>query len=89
MAEDQCIFCHIAQGNIPAKKVYADDKVIAVLDINPVVPGHILLLPKEHIAVMPQMKDELVAHIGMVSKQLSAALIRSMKVEGTSMLRIL
>lgn len=84
MAEDQCIFCHIAKGDIPAKKVYADDTVIAVLDINPAVPGHILLLPKEHVAVMPQMKDELVAHIGMVSKQLSAALIRSMKAEGTS-----
>ncbi|HLC32365.1 MAG TPA: HIT domain-containing protein [Candidatus Nanoarchaeia archaeon] len=84
MPEDQCIFCHIAQGAIPAKKVFEDDKVIAVLDINPAVSGHILLLPKEHVAVMPQMKDELVTHIGMVAKQLSAALIRSMKVEGTS-----
>ncbi|MBS3125116.1 HIT domain-containing protein [Candidatus Woesearchaeota archaeon] len=84
MAEDQCIFCHIAQGNIPAKKVYEDDKVLAVLDINPAVQGHILLLPKEHVAVMPQMKDEIVAHTGMVAKQLSASLIRSMKVEGTS-----
>ena len=84
MVEEQCIFCHIVRGDIPAKKVFEDDKVLAVLDINPAVSGHILLLPKEHVAVMPQMKDELVGHMGMVGKQLSAALIRSMKVEGTS-----
>ncbi len=84
MPEEQCIFCHIAQGNIPAKKLFEDNQVVAVLDINPAVPGHILLLPKNHIAVMPQMNDELTAHIGMVAKQLSSSLIRSLKAEGTS-----
>lgn len=84
MPEEQCIFCHIAQGNIPAKKLYEDNQVIAVLDINPAVPGHILLLPKNHIAVMPQMNDDLTAHIGMIAKQLSSSLIRSLKAEGTS-----
>lgn len=84
MAEDQCIFCLIAQGNIPAKTLYEDNQVIAVLDINPAVPGHILLFPKNHIAVMPQMNDELTAHIGMIAKQLSASVIRSLKAEGTT-----
>lgn len=82
--EQQCVFCHIASGKIPAKKVYEDDRVAGVLDINPAAPGHILLIPKNHVAIMPQMSDELVAHIGMVSKQLSHALIRALKAEGTS-----
>ncbi len=82
--EQQCVFCHIASGKIPAKKVYEDDKVAAVLDINPASPGHILLVPKNHVAIMPQMSDDLVAHIGMVAKQLSHAMIRGLKVEGTS-----
>jgi histidine triad (HIT) family protein len=82
--EQQCIFCHIASGKIPAKKVYEDDKVTAVLDINPGASGHILVVPKEHIAIMPQMNDDLVAHVGMVAKQLSHAVIRALKIEGTS-----
>lgn len=80
----QCVFCHIANGQIPAKKVYEDDKVTAVLDINPAAEGHILLLPKKHVQVMPQMDDELTAHMGVIAKQLSGALIRTMQVEGTS-----
>jgi len=80
----QCIFCHIIAGRVASRKVYEDDKVVAILDINPANPGHILLLPKEHVAIMPQMSDELVAHIGMVSKQLSHALLRALKVQGTN-----
>lgn len=82
--QQQCVFCHIASGKIPAKKVYEDDKVTAVLDINPATPGHVLVIPKEHVSVMPQMSEELVVHIGMISKQLSFSLIRALKVEGTS-----
>lgn len=84
MSEDQCVFCHIANGRIPAKKVYEDGEVAAVLDINPAIDGHILLLPKKHAVVMGQLDDALVAHMGMVAKQLSQALIRAFKVEGTS-----
>lgn len=82
--QQQCIFCHIASGKIPAKKVYEDDKVTAVLDINPGASGHVLVIPKDHVAIMPQMSDDLVVHLGMVAKQLSHALIRALKVEGTS-----
>jgi len=87
MAEEevqQCVFCHIATGKIPAKKVYEDDKVAAVLDINPGAPGHLLVMPKEHVAIMPQMSEDLVAYIAMIAKQLSHALIRALKVDGTS-----
>jgi len=83
-AEQQCVFCHIANGRIPAKKVFEDDKVTAVLDINPAAQGHILLIPKEHVAVMPQADDGLVAHLGMVAKQLSSSLLRAFKCEGVS-----
>ena len=83
-APQECVFCHIATGRIPAKKVYDDEKVVAVLDINPGTPGHLLVIPKEHVAVMPQMSEDLVAYLGMIAKQLSHALIRALKVEGTS-----
>ena len=85
MADDQqCVFCAIANGKIPAKKVYEDDQVSAVLDINPAVEGHILVIPKKHAVMMNQLDDNSVAHLGMVAKHLSQAAIRAFKAEGTS-----
>lgn len=49
MAAD-CIFCKIAQGEIPVKKLHEDDLAVAFPDINPQAPVHLLLIPKEHIA---------------------------------------
>ena len=47
MSED-CIFCRIADGDIPSRTVYEDDEVIAFLDANPLSPGHTLVIPKAH-----------------------------------------
>ncbi|MCQ2533617.1 MAG: histidine triad nucleotide-binding protein [Clostridia bacterium] len=43
-----CIFCDIAEGKIPSKKVYEDDLVLAFDDINPIAPVHTLIIPKKH-----------------------------------------
>ena len=83
-ARQQCIFCQIADGKVAAKKIYEDDKVLAVLDINPANPGHILLLPKEHIAIMPQMDDDLTGYMGIIAKQLSQVLLRALQAQGTT-----
>ncbi len=45
-----CLFCRIAQGDIPADKIYEDDDVVAFHDIRPAAPVHFLLIPKRHIA---------------------------------------
>ena len=45
-----CIFCKIARGEIPAKKVYEDDEILGFHDINPQAPVHFMLIPKKHIA---------------------------------------
>ena len=49
MKEDDCVFCKIVKGEIPSKKVYEDDEIVAFNDINPVAPIHILVIPKKHI----------------------------------------
>jgi histidine triad (HIT) family protein len=82
----QCIFCHIVSGKVAARKVYEDDKVIAVLDINPANPGHILLMPKEHYMIMPQMPDGEMNHIFMVAKHLSNSLLKALDVRGTNLI---
>ncbi|MEW9898860.1 histidine triad nucleotide-binding protein [Chitinivorax sp. PXF-14] len=53
-----CIFCKIAAGHIPSKKVYEDDEVIAFHDINPIAPVHFLLVPKQHVESLVQCNDE-------------------------------
>lgn len=45
-----CLFCQIIAGQIPAKAVYQDERVLAIRDINPQAPTHLLLLPKHHLA---------------------------------------
>lgn len=44
-----CIFCKIAKGEIPCTKIYEDEDTLAFLDINPVNPGHTLIIPKKHV----------------------------------------
>ncbi|GAA4708453.1 histidine triad nucleotide-binding protein [Brevibacillus fulvus] len=67
-----CLFCQIADGRLPARKVYEDDRVLAFHDINPIAPVHILLIPKKHIAslleIAPEDK-ELVGHIHMCAQK--------------------
>ncbi len=52
MSDPNCLFCKIARGEIPAKKVYEDDDVIAFHDIRPQAPVHFLMVPKEHVATL-------------------------------------
>ena len=47
---DNCIFCRIASGEIPSKKVYEDDLAIAFYDLEPQAPVHVLIVPKKHYA---------------------------------------
>jgi histidine triad (HIT) family protein len=49
---DDCIFCKIATGDIPADKVFEDDHVVAFRDLNPQAPTHVLVIPKRHIATL-------------------------------------
>lgn len=54
---DDCIFCKIVSGAIPSQRVFEDDQVLALRDINPQAPVHILLMPKKHIASLVDMSD--------------------------------
>lgn len=79
-----CVFCHIASGKVPARKVYEDDECVAVLDINPANQGHTLLMPKEHYTVMFQVPEELLGHIFIIAKGLSQAGLKAFQSKGTT-----
>jgi histidine triad (HIT) family protein len=67
------IFSKILRGEIPAYKVYEDDRVFAFLDINPLTPGHTLVIPKEPAATLDALSDESAAAIGRVLPRLCRA----------------
>ncbi|MBI2655125.1 HIT family protein [Candidatus Woesearchaeota archaeon] len=82
----QCIFCQIISGKIQAKKIYEDEHAVAILDINPANPGHILLLTREHYSIMPQIPEDEISHIFMLAKSLSNSMLRSIDAQGTNII---
>ena len=76
----ETIFSKILRGEIPAHRVYEDDRVLAFLDVGPLSPGHLLVIPKEPAETLDQLSDESSAAIGRVLPRLCRAL---MKVTGT------
>ena len=58
MVVENCLFCKIAEGQIPAKIIYQDEDVVAFEDINPQAPHHILLIPRRHISSMSDLTLE-------------------------------
>ncbi len=69
MTDSDCLFCKIGRGDIPSQTVYQDDTVMAIEDINPVAPVHILIIPKEHI---PSAADLNQGHAEMLGKVFAA-----------------
>jgi len=54
---DDCLFCKIIAGKIPSQKIYEDDETFAFLDINPVNPGHTLVVPKKHSVNLYEIEE--------------------------------
>ena len=81
---EQCIFCQIIAGSIPAKKLFEDDEVIAVLDIYPAAQGHILLLPKKHSQNVEELDDDVFSHMGVIAQRMMIVMVANLKAEGVS-----
>ena len=71
---ENCIFCKIANGEIPVQKVYEDDLVLAFPDNKPTTPGHTLLIPKTHYQWFQDLPDELSDHLFRTAKTLAKKL---------------
>ena len=64
MANDKCLFCRIATGEIPAKKVFEDNDVVAFQDINPQAPAHVLVIPRKHLPSLDDLNEADAAVVG-------------------------
>lgn len=66
-----CIFCKIANGEIPSTKLYEDEDMVIIKDLNPQAKIHLLLIPKQHFCDITEMSDEQAALLGRCLKKLS------------------
>ena len=77
---DRCLFCRIVAGEIPARKAYEDDDIVAFHDINPQAPVHVLVIPRKHVPTLDDLTEADAAPIGTVIVR-AAAIARQMQLE--------
>jgi histidine triad (HIT) family protein len=72
--EEECVFCSIAAGESPASFVHESDRIVAFMDINPVTPGHLLVVPRRHLPDLADVAPEVAAEMMLVAQSLAEAL---------------
>lgn len=79
---ENCIFCKIASGEIPATTLYEDQDFRVILDLGPASKGHALILPKEHYANIYEIPEELAGKSMILAKKMANVLTRALKCDG-------
>ncbi len=79
---NDCLFCKIANNDIPSIRVYEDDTVYAMMDIFPESNGHLLIIPKQHGENLFAIDDTTLAHVISVSKRLASAAKKALNADG-------
>lgn len=78
-----CLFCRIAAGEVAVRQIYEDDLCLAFLDHRPLFPGHVLLIPRAHVATLQELPDPLLAPLMRLSRDLAQAVEQALSAEGT------
>ena len=82
MKDCNCIFCKIANGEIPSSTVYEDEDFRVILDLGPASKGHALILPKFHAANIYELPDEMAAKVMILAKKMATAMTEALKCDG-------
>lgn len=77
-----CIFCRIVRGELPSEQVYQNDAVLAFLDIAPIAPGHVLVIPKQHYATLWDVPDHLAPELNQVLRTVGQAVLKATQATG-------
>ena len=80
----ECVVCQIIDGEIPSKKIYEDDDIIAILDFNGANPGHTFVMPKQHTPILEQIPPHIIGKLFNVANKISSAIFDALKVQGTN-----
>ena len=82
MKDNNCIFCKLANGEIPTATIYEDEDFRVILDANPAAKGHALILPKEHYANLYELDDELAGKSMILAKKMITKLTKALDCDG-------
>jgi histidine triad (HIT) family protein len=82
--KEECVLCMIAENRVPAKKLYEDDEIMAVLDVNGASPGHAFVFAKQHIPILEQVPDDLLKKLFDLSNKVSSSLFDTLNIQGTN-----
>lgn len=86
LMENNCIFCRIANGEIPSHKIYEDDDVLAFLDISQVTPGHALVIPKKHTQNFLTAEKDIMHKVMDVAQRIGQAQMAILGAKGVNIL---
>ena len=87
MKKDDCIFCKLANGDIPTNSLYEDDIVKVIFDAGPASDGHVLILPKNHYDDIYSMDEDTAAHVFKVATRIAKAYKQSLDYEGLNIVQ--
>lgn len=87
MREANCIFCKIANGEVPSKTLYEDDSFRVILDLGPATKGHALILPKEHYADLYELPEELAGEAMKLAKKMVTKMTDRLGCEGFNLIQ--
>lgn len=87
MRKEDCIFCKIANGEIPSKSLYEDDDFRVILDLGPATKGHALILPKEHYANLYELPEDTAAGAIKLAKTLVAKMTEKLHADGFNLVQ--
>jgi histidine triad (HIT) family protein len=86
MGTQECIFCKIAAGQIPATKIYEDDIVVAFLDVGPISDGHTLVMPRQHVEQVHSCPPELLGQVFSRMAKLADAIVSATNADAYNIL---
>jgi histidine triad (HIT) family protein len=78
-----CVFCQIAKGEVPGQVVHRDEDVIALLDRAPLLPGHVLVMPRRHVETLDDLPEDLLAPLFAAVRRTSIAVQKALRAEGS------
>ncbi|MDO4437977.1 MAG: HIT family protein [Eubacteriales bacterium] len=87
MRDDNCIFCKIANGDIPSDTIYEDEEFRVILDLSPASKGHALILPKTHAANLFELDDEICAKVLILAKKIGKAMQTALCCDGINIVQ--
>ena len=87
MKDANCIFCKIANGEIPSATLYEDDQFRVILDLNPAAKGHALVLPKDHYANLFEIPEEVLGKAAGVAKKVGTRLYEGLHADGFNLVQ--